>query len=103
VPASLEVSTVVRDSLLQLKEILVSHDMSLVSSGSRNPTDGGDDVVGDKKEREERFVSIILESFLEPLIQITRIGAEELGRVEGAIYLVNTFHSIQVRLPFFVI
>lgn len=97
-PDSLEVSIVVRDSLLQLKEILLSHDMSLVSSGSSNSsTTSTGDTQKDKMDREERLVSIILESFIEPLVQISRLSSEELDKVEGAIYLVNTFHSVQVR------
>ena len=73
----------------------MSHDMSLVSSGSSTTSTG--DTQQDKMEREERLVSIILESFIEPLVQISRLSAEELDKVEGAIYLVNTFHSVQVR------
>ena len=75
----------IRDSISQLKEILVSYDMSL--------TNGMD--------KDTIMLEKIFNSFVEPLYEICINAATELERLDGSIFLVNCYHLIQTSLSAF--
>jgi hypothetical protein len=79
-PMNLEPTQAMRDNLSQLKEILVSYDMSMLSY-DRN---------GDK------LVEPIFVAFLDSLFTIVEGGARALSALDGAIYKVNCFNYAQV-------
>jgi conserved oligomeric Golgi complex subunit 6 len=82
---TLEPPPVLRECLTQLKEILVSYDMSLISESVRI----------------DSVISSIYESYLEPMIHIINQSSQDLPLLESAIYKVNSFYSIQSSLSAF--
>ncbi|KAJ3372364.1 Golgi transport complex subunit 6 [Kappamyces sp. JEL0680] len=87
-PSTLEVPSVVRECIAQLKEILVSYDMSLVATTSGT------------NERDQ-MIDLIFESFVNPILTVCQQSASELSSLEGSIYLVNCYHLIQTSLSAF--
>ena len=83
---TLEPPQIIRDCLVQLKEILVSHDMSLISS---------------KKSEADETIQLIFKSYLVPMISICETGANSLQPLEKSIYKVNCFHLLQTHLSAF--
>jgi hypothetical protein len=80
----MESPVLLRESINQLKEILVSYDMSLVSGA-----------------RDTAILENIFNSFVEPLYDVCRRCAEELERLDASIFSVNCFHLIQTSLSAF--
>ena len=78
----------------QLRELLVSYDMSLLSTPAAATTVTRNQVQ-EKKDRKE--TDLILESFLEPILDNCVKNSSELRTpLESAIYLVNCYHLVQV-------
>ncbi|CAG8527849.1 660_t:CDS:10 [Paraglomus brasilianum] len=71
----------VKETILQLKEIMASYDKSLVT-----PT-----------EREADFSSV-LDAILNPLQRMCELGAKDLSRFSQAIYMINCLYYIQSSL-----
>jgi hypothetical protein len=82
---TLEAPAIVRECLLQLKEILVSYDMSLVSDTGETDTNIGK----------------IYSSYLDPMIEVIDQSSQELEPLERAIFKVNSYYLLQSSLAAF--
>ncbi|KAJ3296955.1 Golgi transport complex subunit 6 [Borealophlyctis nickersoniae] len=74
----------VKDTVLQLKEIMASYDSSLVTSPER-----------------DRDFGTILTAILDPLLQMCVLGSTSLSALDNAIYMVNCLHFIQAALSLY--
>ncbi|TPX69235.1 hypothetical protein SpCBS45565_g02494 [Spizellomyces sp. 'palustris'] len=74
----------VRETVLQLREIMAIYDESLVGS----------------EQKEEDFADI-LTALLDPLSQMCVLGAASLPSIENAIYILNCLHHIQAALKLY--
>ncbi|CAG8837418.1 21040_t:CDS:10, partial [Gigaspora margarita] len=72
---------VVKETVLQLKEIMASYETSLVTA----------------TEREDDFRTI-LDTILDPLFQMCELGANDLSKFDKAIYMINCLHYVQSSL-----
>ncbi|CAG8552284.1 10454_t:CDS:10 [Ambispora gerdemannii] len=71
----------VKETILQLNEIMASYETSLVASSER-----------------ERDFAGILNAILDPLLQMCEMGAKNLSRFNEAIYMINCLHYVQSAL-----
>ncbi|CAG8691470.1 23992_t:CDS:10, partial [Dentiscutata erythropus] len=71
----------VKETVLQLKEIMASYETSLVTA----------------TEREDDFRTI-LDTILDPLFQMCELGANDLPKFDKAIYMINCLHYVQSSL-----
>ncbi|KAI9090303.1 oligomeric Golgi complex subunit 6, partial [Phlyctochytrium arcticum] len=71
----------VRDTVLQLREIMAIYDESIVST-----------------EKSETDFAAILSALLDPLMQMCVLGAASLPTFDNAIYIINCLHHIQSAL-----
>ncbi|KAI8892956.1 oligomeric Golgi complex subunit 6 [Globomyces pollinis-pini] len=85
ISSSLEPPQIIRDSMLQLKEVLVSYDMSMISATK--------DI--------QRQIDLIFESFLTPTFEVCNAICADLPVLESAIFRVNCYHMIQTLLTAF--
>ncbi|RKO87918.1 oligomeric Golgi complex subunit 6 [Blyttiomyces helicus] len=74
----------VKETILQLKEIMSSYDGSMVVS-----------------EQRENDFSEILMAILDPVLQMCVLGTSKLSPLENAIYMVNCLHHIQTALSLY--
>ena len=81
---SLEPPPVFRDSMQQLKELLSSYEMSMVSTDSK-----------------DELVNLICSSIIAPLIAACENNSTDLGRLDRSIYKVNCLYSIEIYLSNF--
>ncbi|CAG8701845.1 12672_t:CDS:10, partial [Acaulospora morrowiae] len=74
----------VKETVLQLREIMTSYETSLVTV----------------TEREEDFRAV-LDAILDPLFQMCELGTKDLSRFKQAIYMINCLYCVQSSLTMY--